>query len=248
MNSIGLGTYRLGKKTYAACLMALEMGYRHLDTAALYNNEEAVFRAVKASAIPREQIFITSKVPLKAIQKGQIKEAARRSLEQLGFIDLLLLHAPGADPLSAWEEMLEVKSWPEIGEIGVSNFNLEHLQSLVGYPPKWNQIEISPFLQRRKLVRYCQAHQIQIIAHSSLIKGRKMNCSQLLAIANQYHYTPAQLLLAWSLDKGYKIIPRSSQKEHLQENLMVKKIVLLPEIIQQLDKLEKGYMTHPQHR
>lgn len=108
---IGLGTYRLYEQTYSTCRMALEIGYRHIDTAALYKNEREVARAIAESGISREEIFITSKIPLKAILSGSIRDAARESLEKLGAIDLLLLHAPGSDPLSAWEVMLEIREW-----------------------------------------------------------------------------------------------------------------------------------------
>ncbi len=247
MDSIGLGTYRLGAKTQSTCLMALEMGYRHLDTAALYNNERDVALAVERSLIPRERIFITSKVPLKAIRSGGIKDAARKSLNRLGKIDLLLLHAPGTDPTSAWKEMLEIKTWEGIGNVGVSNFNIQQLQQLEPDLPHWNQVEISPFLQRRELVNYCEGHDIKLIAHSPLIKGKKMACPQLLNVAQDCGCTPAQILLAWSLAKGYIVIPRSSQKQHLQENLQAKDILLPREVFLQLERLEEGYATHPQH-
>ncbi len=244
---IGFGTYRLYEKTYSTCRMALEMGYRHIDTAALYKNEREVAKAIAESDIPREEIFITSKIPLKAILSGSIRDAARRSLELLGNIDLLLLHAPGADPLSAWEVMLEIREWEEIGDVGVSNFNIQHLQLLENFFPKWNQFEVSPFLQRRELVNYCHRQGIKIVAHSPLVKGQKLDIPELITIANNFGCTPAQLLLAWSVNKGFVTIPRSSRREHLQANLEAKEIMLPTEVIQQLNSFEEGYATHPQH-
>ncbi|MGD1700059.1 aldo/keto reductase family protein [Dapis sp. BLCC M229] len=244
---IGLGTYRLYEKTYLTCRMALEIGYRHIDTAALYKNEGEVARAIAESGIPREEIFITSKIPLKAILYRRIRDAARQSLELLGTIDLLLLHAPGTDPLSAWEVMLEIREWEEIGDVGVSNFNIQHLQLLKNSPPKWNQIEISPFLQRRELVNYCQPQGIKIVAHSPLVKGQKLDTPKLIRIANSCGCTPAQLLLAWSVNKGFVTIPRSSRREHLQANLEAKEIILPTEVIQELNGFEESYATHPQH-
>lgn len=248
MDPIGLGTYRLNRQTKSTCLMALEIGYRTIDTAALYNNEHEVMMAVEESSIPREQIFITSKIPLKAIRSGCIKDAAKKSLDHLGAIDLLLLHAPGPNLRSDWDEMQEINSWTGIGDIGVSNFNIHHLEQLSHNHPKWNQIETSPFLQRRELVSYCEKHGIRIVAHSPLVKGEKMNCSRLLTISHKYGYTPSQLLLAWSLNNGYAAIPRSVQIKYLQENLEAKYISLSSEIIQELNRLESSYATHPQHQ
>ncbi len=244
---VGLGTYRLYEKTYSTCRMALEIGYRHIDTAALYKNEGEVARAIAESGIPREEIFITSKIPLKAILSGSIRDAARQSLELLGTIDLLLLHAPGTEPLSAWEVMLEIREWEEIGDVGVSNFNIQHLQLLKNYLPKWNQIEISPFLQRRKLVDYCHRRGIKIVAHSPLVKGQKLETPELITMGNKCGCTPAQLLLAWCINRGFITIPRSSKREHLQANLEAKEIILPTEVIQKLNSFEEGYATHPQH-
>lgn len=244
---IGLGTYRLGKQTYFACRTALELGYRHLDTAALYQNEAEVARAIADSGISRTDIFVTSKIPLKAIQADRIPEAAEQSLARLGAIDLLLLHAPGRDPRSAWETMLEIRNWEAIANVGVSNFNIQHLQLIEDSPPQWNQIEISPYLQRKELIRYCDLHKIRTIAHSSLVKGKKLDAPELVAIARDRGCTPAQLLLAWAINRGLIVIPRSSKREHLRANLEAEKIILSREVVQKLNDFEEGYATHPQH-
>ncbi|GGA43547.1 aldo/keto reductase [Okeania sp. KiyG1] len=134
-----------------------------------------------------------------------------------------------------------------IGDIGVSNFNIQHLQLLKHSPPKWNQFEISPFLQRRELVNYCHRQGIQIVAHSPLVKGQKLDTPELITIANNCGCTPAQLLLAWSVHRGFVTIPCSSKREHLQANLDTKEIMLPTEVMQQLDGFEESYATHPQH-
>ena len=247
MDAIGLGTYRLGSSTESVCSMALEIGYRHIDTAALYRNEQAVARAIGRSGIPRDQVFVTSKIPSSAIVAGTIEAAAKQSLEHLQQIDLLLLHAPGPDPKSAWAEMQELALWDGIGEIGVSNFNVCHLKQLGSHQPKWNQVEVSPFLQRRETIHYCQQHNIEIVAHSPLVKGKKMSDPTLKTMASDCGCTPAQLLIAWSLNKGYIALPRSSREPHLRENLAARDIVLAPEIVCRLDRCEAGLATHPQH-
>ena len=244
---IGLGTYQLGDETFSACLKALEIGYRHIDTASLYRNEKQVAKAIARSQIKREEIFVTSKIKVKDIRSGDLYTAAYRSLENLESIDLLLLHAPTENLVDAWQQMLEISQWQEIGDIGVSNFNLCHLQKLEFQLPKWNQIEVTPYLQRPNLVRYCQEKKIQIVAHSPLLKGKKLLDDNLRSLAQSINLSPAQLLIAWSLAKDYIALPRSSRSIHLQENFKAIEVKLPGNIIEKLDRLEAGYATHPQH-
>lgn len=244
---IGLGTYRLGDKTVFACLKALEIGYRHIDTASLYRNEKQVAKAIEQSGLKREEIFVTSKVKVKDIKSGHLETAVCRSLEKLNNIDLLLLHAPTENAIAAWKQMLEISRWKEIKEVGVSNFDVCHLRLLEFQLPKWNQIEVSPYLQRPNLVRYCQQKEIQIVAHSPLVKGRKLPNDNLRSLAQSLQISPSQLLIAWSLAKGYIVLPRSSNLIHLQENFDALKIKLPENVLEKLNCLEEGYATHPQH-
>lgn len=247
IEKIGLGTYRLGNETIFACLKALEIGYRHIDTASLYRNEKQVFKAIERSGIKREEIFVTSKIKVKDLKSGNLNTAVCRSLENLKSIDLLLLHAPTENSIDAWKQMLEIGSWKEIGEVGVSNFDVCHLRSLEFQLPKWNQIEVTPYLQRPNLVRYCQQKNIQIVAHSPLVKGRKLLCDNLRSLAQSIQISSSQLLIAWSLAKGYLVLPRSSKLIHLQENFEALKIKLPENVLEKLNCLEEGYATHPQH-
>ena len=247
ISKIGLGTYLLGEKTMYACLKALEIGYRHIDTAALYRNEKQVAEAITRSQIQREEIFVTSKIKVKDIRSGNLNTAVCRSLENLKSIDLLLLHAPTENLVDAWKQMLEISQWQEIGDIGVSNFDVCHLQKLEFQLPKWNQIEVTPYLQRPNLVRFCQQKEIQIVAHSPLVKGRKLLDDNLRSLAQSINISPSQVLIAWSLAKGYIVLPRSSKSTHLQENFDASKIKLPEDVLQKLDCLEEGYATHPQH-
>ena len=247
ISRIGLGTYRLGEETVSACLKALEIGYRHIDTASLYHNEKQVAKAIDLSGLKREEIFVTSKIKVKDIKSGHLETAVCKSLEKLKNIDLLLLHAPTKNSIAAWKQMLEISQWKEIGEVGVSNFDICHLRPLEFQLPKWNQIEVTPYLQRPDLVRYCQQKNIQIIAHSPLVKGRKLLSDKLQAIAKSLQISPSQLLIAWSLAKGYIVLPRSSNLIHLQENFNSLKIKLPENFLEKLNCLEEGYATHPQH-
>ena len=247
IGKIGLGTYRLGSQTMFACLKALEIGYRHIDTASLYRNEKQVAEAIKRSQLDRQEIFVTDKIQVKDIQSGNIETAVYRSLENLGSIDLLLLHAPTENLVDAWQQMLEIAQWREIGEIGVSNFDICHLKKLEFQPPKFNQIEVTPYLQRLDLVQYCQQKEIQIIAHSPLVKGRKLLGDNVRSLAQNINISPAQLLIAWSLAKNYIVLPRSSKSIHLQENFGAINVKLSKNVLAKLDCLEEGYATHPQH-
>ena len=247
MGRIGLGTYQLREETVSACLKALKIGYRHIDTASLYRNEKQVAEAIKRSQIKREEIFVTSKIKVKDIKSNDLYNAACRSLDNLENIDLLLLHAPAKDLVNVWEQMLKISQWKEIGNVGVSNFEVCHLQKLEFQLPKWNQIEVTPYLQRPDLIRYCQEKEIQIVAHSPLIKGRKLLDDKLRSLAQSIDITPSQLLIAWSSAKGYVVLPRSSKSIHLQENFDAIKVKLPDEIVEALDCFEEGYATHPQH-
>ncbi|WP_050031261.1 aldo/keto reductase [Verrucomicrobium sp. BvORR034] len=248
---IGLGTYQLGSRTYEVCRSALDLGYRHLDTATLYRNEEAVSRAVADCGIPRCEVFVVSKILSRDVAvPARVLSAARETVERLGQVDLLLLHAPAGEWLRAWELLQEAAAWPEVGAVGVSNFDIRHLEGLVerGLPlPSWNQIEVSPFLPRTALVQWCQGHGVQIAAHSPLVKGQRLDHPVLKEVAARHEATSAQVLIAWSLAQGLAVLPRSSQTPHLAENLAAQQFQLTQSDLQDLSTLEDGFATHPQH-
>jgi diketogulonate reductase-like aldo/keto reductase len=243
-----LGTYRLGSLTYEVCRAALDLGYRHLDTAALYKNEAAVAQAVAASGVDRSQIFVVSKIQARdLLKKDRVIPAARESVDRLGSIDLLLLHAPVGDPARAWEELQEVATWPEVGAVGVSNFGCTHLQQLGPPLPAWNQIEASPFLQRRDVAEWCRQRGIGLVAHSPLTKRERMRHPVLEDIARNHGASTAQVLIAWSLAQGFVVIPRTSNRDHLAENLAAQHLQLSSAELDRLATLEDGFATHPQH-
>lgn len=248
---IGLGTYQLGSRTYEVCRSALDLGYRHLDTAALYRNEAEVARAVAACGVSRKELFVVFKILAQDLAvPARVLPAARESVERLGQVDLLLLHAPAGEWLRAWEMLQEVAIWPGVGAVGVSNCDLRHLEALVerGLPlPSWNQIEVSPFLPRTALVQWCQRHGVRVAAHSPLVKGRRLDHPVLKEVAAQNAMTPAQVLIAWSLAQGLVVLPRSSQPVHLAENLQAQQFQLGRQDLLHLASLEDGFATHPQH-
>jgi diketogulonate reductase-like aldo/keto reductase len=242
---IGLGTYQLDPETtYSSVLQALSLGYRHIDTAALYRNEAAIGRALADSKIPRDEIWITTKIWTGEIQKGfeAMKRSVERSLIDLNvqYIDLVLLHNPTQHVEDDWHHLERIR------HIGVSNYTRAELTRVLNVctqKPLCNQIELSPFLARRDLVDFCRHHAISIVAHSPLTKGHKLNHDTLAMMARRYSCSPAVLMLSWARHKGFSVIPRSRQIEHLRENLTT--VNLLDSDVVILDQLNEEYTTHP---
>jgi diketogulonate reductase-like aldo/keto reductase len=258
ISSIGLGTYQLRfDEAYAMTKQALEIGYRHIDTAALYRNEDAVGMAIKDSKIDRSEIFLTTKIHKRDIRNENIAPATLDSLHKLGtYIDLLLLHNVTDNFVQAWKTLQNIKESDErIREIGVSNFRIQELEQL-DPKPKFNQIELTPFLQRRELARYCHKHMIRVIAHSPLTKGIKLFHPVLEEIAfnspvepvstirhSPANRSPAQILLSWCYQKGYYMVVRTSDPKHLEENFEIAE--LTNEEMAKLDALDCEFATHP---
>lgn len=248
---IGLGTYQLDSETtYASVLHALSLGYRHFDTASLYRNEAAIGRALAASSIPRNQIWITTKIWTRDIRRGF--EAMRRSVEQslinlnVQYIDLVLLHNPTRHVENDWKHLEMIQRDARIRYIGVSNYTVSELQrvlTIATQKPFCNQIELNPFLHRRDLVEFCRHHGITIVAHSPLTKGHRLNHDTLIMMAQRYSCSPAVLMLSWARHMGFIVIPRSCQIHHLRDNLIRVNIVESDCAI--LDQLNDGYATHP---
>jgi methylglyoxal/glyoxal reductase len=251
---IGFGTYRLrGKNAYEATLWALENGYTHIDTANLYGNESEIGDAILASGIPRENIWITTKIPIKSIKLGAVamKESIIQSLKNLKttYLDLVLLHGPVENEISnSWETLISLSKEYPIKHIGVSNYSIEQLESLPLPRPFVNQFETSPYLNKDNLINYCISKSIIPVAHSSLVKGEKFSDPQLEQVSKEINISKPLILLSWALAKGLIIIPRSSQKDHLVENLNCVKVKLDSMSIKKLDSFHSEYYTHPQYK
>jgi diketogulonate reductase-like aldo/keto reductase len=242
---------------------ALDAGYRYVDTAVLYKNEKSVGDAIVDSKIKREEIFITTKVRIDDINKGRNKiiESIKLSLEnlKLAYIDLILLHAPPHDDrrlIESWKTMEEIvdnkidELKDKVKFIGVSNYGIKHLDKLKNNGcrmPYANQIELSPYLQQKELVKYCKDAGIKIIAHSPLTKGEKLKDERLIKIAEKYNLTPAQLMIKWCVDSGCCVIPRTSRVDHLLEN--IKPIFDNGDkgYITELENFDENYFTHPKY-
>ena len=251
MPVLGLGTFRTrnGKETREAVSWALEAGYRLIDTAAAYGNEEDVGEAVRKSGIPREEIFITTKLwntdhgydrALAAFEKS------RQKLE-LDYVDLYLIHWPeGGLRNQTWKALEKLLKDGKCRAIGVSNYTIRHLQELLKNSPTVpavNQVEFHPYLYQKELLEFCNSHKIQLEAYSPLTKGRKLNDPELLSLASKYSKTSAQILIRWVLQKGVVAIPKSSRKERIEENAKVFDFSISDQDMRILDSFSEDYRT-----
>jgi diketogulonate reductase-like aldo/keto reductase len=249
---LGLGVYQspAGRATRNAVACALEAGYRHIDTAALYDNEADVGRAIRESGIPRSEIHVTTKLWCDARSADDVRRKFETSRGKLALdqVDLYLVHAPvgAAARRAVWHGMEQLLRAGDVRAIGVSNFGVQHLEELFRHAeirPAMNQLELSPFLQRRELVAFCRRHGIALTAYSPLTKGRRLDDGRLRAIAERHRKSPAQVLIRWGLEQGFAVIPKSVRRERILENLAVFDFALSATDLGQLSGCEEGLIT-----
>ncbi len=249
----GLGVFQSkeGPEVENAVLTALEAGYRHIDTAAVYRNEGGVGRAVKASTIARHEVFITSKVWNSDQGYHRTFAALEASLDRLqtNYLDLYLIHWPKG-PLSAetWQALEELYAAGKVRAIGVSNFLVHHLTDLLPHckvAPMVNQVEYHPELQQPHLLRFCLENNIRLEAWSPIMKGRVNSVPVLQALAAKYGKTPVQITLRWELQKQVVVIPKSVQPDRIRDNAQVFDFELSPEDMAKIDRLDKNRRVGP---
>ena len=242
MPLLGLGVYDMyGKEAEQAVSWALEIGYRLIDTAAMYNNEKEIGNAIRASGIPRDEIFITTKVHNDDQGLDKTLRAFEESQKKLncGYIDLYLVHWPlrdtRKDTWKALEHLYNISATHyNVGEdyfveggvraIGVANYLEPFLKELETYStivPAVNQVEFSPYLFLKDLLQECQSKQIQLQAYTPLVRGERMSDPKLVALAEKYYKTPVQIILRWALQHGVSTIPKSVSEKRLRENFDV---------------------------
>ncbi|WP_426227229.1 aldo/keto reductase [Pseudarthrobacter sp. DSP2-3-2b1] len=225
---------------------ALEAGYRHIDTAAAYRNEAGVGAAIAAAGIPREELFITTK--LRNGEQGRAQEAFQNSRKALGldFVDLYLIHWPVPSQdlyVQAWKEMERLYNNKEIRAIGVSNFLADHVDTLLTSAevvPAVNQIELHPSYQQAELAAKCRALGIEVEAYSPLGQGGDLNGRAVTAIAQAHGATTAQVVLAWHLAAGNIVIPKSADSARMRENLGASSLTLTDDELASITALESG--------
>ncbi len=248
------GTARLwsDKDVPEAVSAALDIGYRHIDTAAFYRNEEAVGRAIASHPVDREEVFITTKVWNDDIAAGPdtTRDAAEASLKQLGIemVDLLLLHWPVPGWHKAWQVLEELYRQGRARTIGVSNFDKGHLKELLELEeiaPMINQVEFHPYLQQPELFQYCRKHGIQHQGWSPLMVGNIGDVKEIVQIAEVHDKTPAQVAIRWALQNGSVTIPKSSKRHRIEENADVFDFELNAEEMRIINELDRNQRIGP---
>jgi 2,5-diketo-D-gluconate reductase A len=247
---LGYGVFKVPPAdTQRAVAEALEVGYRHIDTAAIYGNEEGVGAAIAASGIPRDELYITTKLWNDRHHDEEPHAAIRESLEKLGLeqVDLYLVHWPTPakdDYLHAWEKMIEIRDAGLTRSIGVSNHLVPHLEKIVaatGVVPAVNQIELHPHLPQEELRAYHREHGIATEAWSPIGQGGDLLRDERLAgLADKYGKTPAQIVLRWHVELEAVPIPKSADAARRRENLDVFSFGLAPEEVEAITALSRG--------
>jgi diketogulonate reductase-like aldo/keto reductase len=231
-----------GRETEQAVEWALEAGYRHIDTASLYRNEQSVGAALRRSGIPREDLFVTTKLmPGRASAARELDKSLRRL--DLDYVDLYLIHWPL--PLGngrLWRQLEALQERGRARAIGVSNFGRDRLANLVGSaarPPAVDQVQFSPYQFRRRLLEYCLAQDVVFVAYSPLARGRGLNDPTVVAVAERVDRTPAQVMLRWAIQHGAVVIPKSSRQERIRSNARLFDFELADAEMQALDALDR---------
>ena len=234
---------------------ALDAGYRHIDTAALYGNEEAVGRAIASHSVDREQVFIATKVWNDDIAAGPeaTHDAIEASLERLGIevVDLLFLHWPVPGYNYAWRVLEEVYRQGKARAIGVSNFDVHQLIELfekADIAPMVNQVEFHPYLQQPELLHFCQDHDIQHQGWSPLMVGNIGDVEEIVRIAAVHHKTPAQIAIRWALQNRSVTIPKSVKRQRIEENADVFDFELSADEMQAINRLDRNQRIGPDPR
>ena len=248
MPVLGLGMWQAGsgKQTRKAVATALEIGYRLFDTAKLYGNESDLGTAIRESGIPREEIFVMTKL----WNNDQGYESGLRAFEKsrrelgLDYVDLYLIHwpVPGLRQES-WKALLKIRDEGLARSIGVSNYTIRHLEELLRAtpaPPAVNQVEFHPFLYQKELLEFCVSKKIQLEAYSPLTRGHRLDHPVIAQIAARHGRTPAQVLIRWSLQHGLVVIPKSIRPERIRENAAVFDFELNADDMKRLDSLDES--------
>jgi methylglyoxal/glyoxal reductase len=246
---LGLGVYQSppGQVTQRAVEYALTIGYRHIDTARIYNNETDVGTALRKSGIKREDVFITTKLWNSDHGYDTALKACDDSLKRLGlkYLDLYLIHWPVPEIRNeSWTALTKLLKDGKCRSIGVSNYTIQHLTELLedaDVVPMVNQVEFSPFLYQKQLLDYCERNKIQLEAYSPLTQGEKLNHPKIQQIAKRHNKAPAQVLIRWSLQHNLVTIPKSIREERIKENSQVFDYTLTSEDMKVLDSLDENF-------
>ena len=248
---VGLGTWMMKdqKECKQAVEWAIDAGYRHFDTAQIYENEEFVGEALKNCNVPRKDLFITTKIWNDNQWWDDLIPSLDESLKKLqtDYVDLLLLHFPVTETRGpAWRKMEEVFKSGKAKSIGVSNYTIKHLEELLEQcevKPVVNQVELHVFLQQPELVEYCQKKGIAVEAYSPLVHGHGLNDPVLQVIGKKHDKSVAQIMLRWCVQQDWIILPKSVHNERITENIDVFNFKLDEDDLSKIKELEKNFRT-----
>jgi 2,5-diketo-D-gluconate reductase A len=248
---LGFGVFPLPpEQTAEAVRLALDIGYRHIDTAEMYGNEKEVGEAVRSASLDRGDVYVTSKLSNGAHRPDDARRAFERTLQELGFdhVDLFLIHWPlptlyDGDYVSTWRTLEEFKADGRARSIGVSNFGVEHLDRLAAETevvPAVNQIELHPYLLNEEVRAYDEEHGIATEAWSPLKQGEVLGDAVVVEIAERVGRTPAQVVLRWHIQRGNIVFPKSTTPERMRENFELFDFALEPADVERINGLDRG--------
>lgn len=247
---LGLGVFQTpdGKATSQAVTWALQAGYRHIDTAMIYGNEESVGQGIRDSGLKRRNVFLTTKLWNDDIRSGRAKEAFEESLDRLGtdYVDLYLIHWPAQGWQQAWQDMEELYRQRRVRAIGVCNFqqhHLEELHSISSTKPAVNQIESSPQFVNQELIDYCHGElRVDVEAYSPLggTGGSVLSDPRLESISRKVGRSPAQVILRWHIQRGLIVIPKSTHQERIEQNAQVFDFTLDEDDMNAISAMDSG--------
>ncbi|WP_261166247.1 aldo/keto reductase [Microbacterium sp. Marseille-Q6965] len=251
---LGFGVYQVPPEaTEEAVTTALEVGYRHIDTAQMYGNEQGVGDALKASGLNRDEVFVTSKLNNGFHRRDAALRAAEQSVERLGGpMDLFLIHWPlptiDVDYLETWQAMIEIRDAGLTRAIGVSNFQIPHLERIIaetGVTPAVNQIEVHPYLTNEAVRAYDAEHGIATEAWSPIAQGAVLGDPTIAAIAERLGRTTAQVTLRWHVQRGDIVFPKSVTRSRVEENFQLFDFELTDEDVRAIAALNRDHRTGP---
>jgi len=246
---LGLGTWQNEDPEECANSVktALEMGYKHIDTAQIYGNEEHVGKGLEEAEVDREDYFLASKVWTDQLERENVIESTKESLEKLGVesVDLMYVHWPSGeyDPQDTLKGFKELIHSGEIKAIGISNFTPEQVDKAMEIAPKHiiaNQVEMHPLLQQEELLEKCREHDIKLVAYSPLARGKVFDIPKLNEIAEKHGVSEAQVSLAWLMQKeGVVVIPKATGEDHIRDNYNALDLELDEEDVEKIDSIER---------
>jgi diketogulonate reductase-like aldo/keto reductase len=248
---IGLGLWQVKDQAEfdRAFDAAIEIGYRHFDSAQAYGNEQMLGAALKRHRLPRDKVFITTKIDVGHFGYNRAKSSFAESLEKLqtDYVDLLLLHFPVTLlRKKSWTALEEIQAAGQAKSIGVSNYTIRHLEEMKGYAkvtPAVNQVELHVFLQQPELLEYCHEHHIAVEAYSPLAHARAMDEPVIMEIAKRRGKSYAQIMLRWCLEKNLIVLPKSVTPERIRENFAILDFKLDDNDLQKLAALDRDLRT-----